>query len=42
MKLLGFDRFKEASLLIENKTHLTSEGVVLIKAIKDKMYNREL
>ena len=42
VKLLDFERFREASLLIENKTHLTSEGIVLIKAIKDKMYNREL
>ena len=40
VKLLDFERFKKASLLIENKMHLTSEGVVLIKAIKDAMYNR--
>jgi len=40
VKLSDFERFKKASLLIENKMHLTSEGVVLIKAIKDAMYNR--
>ena len=40
VKLLDFERFKKAYLLIENKMHLTSEGVVLIKAIKDAMYNR--
>ena len=39
VKLLDFERFKKASLLIENKMHLTSEGVALIKAIKDAMYN---
>jgi hypothetical protein len=42
VKLLDFERFKKASLLIENKMHLTSEGIVLIKAIKDAMYKREL
>lgn len=40
VKLLDFERFKKASILIENKTHLTPEGVTLIKAIKDAMYNR--
>lgn len=40
VKLLDFDRFKKVSYLIENKTHLTSEGVVAIKAIKDAMYTR--
>lgn len=40
VKVLDFERFKKASYLIENKMHLTSEGVVLIKAIKDAMYTR--
>ena len=40
VKLLDFERFKEVSLLIENKMHLTSEGIALIKTIKDAMYNR--
>lgn len=40
VKLLDFERFKEASILIENKMHLTSEGIVLIKTIKDAMYKR--
>jgi hypothetical protein len=40
IKLLDFERFKEASLLVENKMHLTPEGVALIKTIKDAMYNR--
>lgn len=40
VKLLDFERFKEVSLLIENKLHLTSEGIALIKTIKDAMYNR--
>lgn len=40
VKLLDFERFKEVSLLIENKMHLTSEGILLIKIIKDAMYNR--
>lgn len=40
VKLLDFERFKKAYFLIENKMHLTSEGVILIKAIKDAMYNR--
>lgn len=40
VKLLDFERFKKASILIENKMHLTPEGVTLIKAIKDAMYNR--
>jgi len=38
VKLLDFERFKKAFFLIENKMHLTSEGVTLIKAIKDAMY----
>lgn len=42
IKLLDFERFKKASILIENKMHLTPEGIVLIKAIKDTMYNRGL
>uniref|UniRef100_UPI0023F0980C homing endonuclease n=1 Tax=Leptographium wingfieldii TaxID=155675 RepID=UPI0023F0980C len=40
VKLLDFERFREVSLLIENKMHLTYEGIVLIKTIKDAMYNR--
>jgi hypothetical protein len=28
------------SLFIENKTHLTPEGIELIKIIKDAMYKR--
>ena len=40
VKLLDFDRFKKVSYLIEKKMHLTPEGVTLIKAIKDAMYNR--
>jgi hypothetical protein len=40
VKLLDFERFKEVSLLIGNKMHLTSEGIALIKTIKDAMYNR--
>lgn len=40
VKLLDFERFKKASILIENKMHLTPEGVTLVKAIKDAMYNR--
>jgi hypothetical protein len=39
VKLLDFERFKEVSL-IKNKMHLTSEGIALIKTIKDAMYNR--
>nr|YP_010164142.1 LAGLIDADG endonuclease [Metarhizium album]QRK27467.1 LAGLIDADG endonuclease [Metarhizium album] len=42
VKSLDLEKFKKVSLLIENKAHLTSEGIVLIKAIKDGMYNREL
>jgi len=38
IKLLDFERFKKTLFLIENKMHLTSEGVTLIKAIKDAMY----
>lgn len=40
VKLLDFERFKEVSLLIEKKMHLTSQGIALIKTIKDAMYNR--
>ena len=40
VKVLDFERFKKASFLIGNKMHLTSEGVTLIKAIKDAMYKR--
>jgi hypothetical protein len=40
VKLLDFERFKEASILIENKMHLTYEGIALIKTIKDAMYKR--
>lgn len=40
VKLLDFERFKKASYLIENKLHLTPEGVVSIKAIKEAMYTR--
>ncbi len=40
VKRLDFERFKKASDLIKNKTHLTSEGIALLKAIKDEMYNR--
>jgi len=40
VKLLDFERFKEVSTLIENKMHLTSEGIALIKTIKDAMYKR--
>lgn len=40
VKLLDFERFKEASLLIENKMHLTPEGITVIKDIKDAMYTR--
>ena len=40
VKLLDFYRFKEASLLIENKMHLTPEGVKVIQEIKDAMYTR--
>lgn len=40
VKQLDFNRFKEASLLIENKMHLTPEGVKVIKDIKDSMYTR--
>lgn len=40
VKHLDFERFSKASYLIENKMHLTSEGVELIKAIKDSMYKR--
>ena len=40
VKLLDFEKFQEASLLIENKMHLTLEGVALIKTIKNAMYNR--
>jgi len=40
VKLLDFERFKEVALLIENKMHLTSEGIALIKTIKDAMYKR--
>jgi len=42
VKLLDFERFKKAALLIESKSHLMAEGVKLIKDIKDAMYNREL
>lgn len=40
VKQLDFDRFKKVSYLIEKKMHLTPEGITLIKAIKDAMYNR--
>lgn len=40
VKFLDFERFKKASNLIENKMHLTSEGISSIKAIKDAMYTR--
>lgn len=40
IKLLDFERFKDASLLVQNKMHLTPEGVALIKTIKDAMYKR--
>ena len=42
VKLLDFERFKKASLIIESKTHLTLEGIKLIKDIKDAMYNKEM
>ncbi|CAF3539383.1 unnamed protein product [Fusarium graminearum] len=42
VKLLDFERFKKASILINSKAHLTSEGIKLIKDIKDTMYNRGL
>lgn len=42
IKLLDFKRFKKVSILIEKKIHLTSEGIVLIKDIKDTMYNKGL
>jgi LAGLIDADG endonuclease len=38
VKLLDYERFKKASILIEKKMHLTPEGVTLIKALKDAMY----
>lgn len=38
IKLLDFDRFSKVSNLIANKMHLTPDGVILIKAIKDTMY----
>jgi hypothetical protein len=40
VKRLDFEWFKKASDLIKNKTHLTSEGIALLKAIKDEMNNR--
>jgi len=40
VKLLDFERFKQVSFLIENKMHLTQDGVELIKTIKEKMYTR--
>ena len=40
VKLLDFERFSEVCLLIESKMHLTSEGIGLIKKIKNAMYNR--
>ena len=40
VKLLDFERFKKAQFLIEEKMHLTLEGITLIKAIKDAMYKR--
>ena len=40
VKQLDFERFREVSLLIENKIHLTSEGIELIKVIKNAMYKR--
>jgi hypothetical protein len=40
VKLLDFGGADEVSLLIENKMHLTSEGIALIKTIKDAMYKR--
>ena len=40
VKLLDFERFKEVSELIKNKMHLISEGIELIKTIKDAMYKR--
>nr|YP_010390639.1 LAGLIDADG endonuclease [Fusarium asiaticum]UPX02658.1 LAGLIDADG endonuclease [Fusarium vorosii]QJT58170.1 LAGLIDADG endonuclease [Fusarium asiaticum]QJT58225.1 LAGLIDADG endonuclease [Fusarium asiaticum]QJT58280.1 LAGLIDADG endonuclease [Fusarium asiaticum]QJT58335.1 LAGLIDADG endonuclease [Fusarium asiaticum] len=42
VKLLDFERFQKASILINSKAHLTSEGIKLIKDIKDTMYNRGL
>jgi len=40
VKLLDFERLKQVSFLIENKMHLTQDGVELIKTIKEKMYTR--
>jgi len=40
IKLLDFERFKQVSFLIENKMHLTQDGIELIKTIKEKMYTR--
>lgn len=40
VKLLDFERFKQVSFLIENKMHLTQDGIELIKTIKEKMYTR--
>ena len=40
VKFLDFERFKQVSFLIENKMHLTQDGIELIKTIKDKMYTR--
>lgn len=39
VKLLDFERFKKAFFLIENKMHLTSEGVALIKATKHGVFS---
>ena len=40
VKLLDFERFKQVSFLIENKMHLTQDGIELIKTIKEEMYTR--
>ena len=40
VKWLDFERFKQVYFLIENKMHLTQDGIELIKTIKDKMYTR--
>ncbi|CAF3448419.1 unnamed protein product [Fusarium graminearum] len=35
VKLLDFERFKKASILINSKAHLTSEGAVLLMSTND-------
>lgn len=38
VKSLDFERFKKAASLIKNKVHLSKEGFLQFKRIKEEMY----